>query len=279
MTEELKRPQRTSLEPIAWKSLIEPQAKEFTKELNMSNAKILRDWREYSRDLKEQNTFLLDRIEYLENRLKVVNDNLFLETQQSAGYHAEIVELKRENQRLGAENLAIKTLLDEAKKTPPQVLPVIPQFVADDVENYREAHLPGDGIFDYASYTSPHTDTWLGDNENQVKFMLALMTGNYSVEKPKEKRYKVKIGTSWLLKAELHECGWDRTSERSATIFTKPELAEIADGAFYKIGLPENIKLYCPTSGYLEACGWEFDEEIQEWTNQSELIELVEVEE
>ncbi|WP_270346682.1 DUF1642 domain-containing protein, partial [Lactococcus petauri] len=43
-----------------------------------------------------------------------------------------IEELERENQRLIAENVAVKTLVDNAK--PQQALPVVPEFVAEWIE-------------------------------------------------------------------------------------------------------------------------------------------------
>ena len=163
MTEELKRPSERLLSG-------------YNDNENYKTAdKNRRKWIEYSAKLEEQNTFLLDRIDYLENSLKIVNDNLFLETQQSADYHAEIVELKRENQRLGAENLAIKTLLDEAKKTPPQELPVIPQFVADIVECSEAVSEVLDYYFE-SDFTKEQEDII---NKLTVNAGFKLFTGNY----------------------------------------------------------------------------------------------------
>ncbi|WP_285117877.1 DUF1642 domain-containing protein [Lactococcus petauri] len=47
-----------------------------------------------------------------------------------------IEELERENQRLIAENVAVKTLVDNAK--PQQALPVVPECVAEFIENYDD---------------------------------------------------------------------------------------------------------------------------------------------
>lgn len=47
-----------------------------------------------------------------------------------------IEELERENQRLIAENVAVKTLVDNAK--PQQSLPVVPECVAEFIENYDD---------------------------------------------------------------------------------------------------------------------------------------------
>lgn len=48
-----------------------------------------------------------------------------------------IEELERENQRLIAENVAVKTLVDNAK--PQQALPVVPEFVAEFITKLKKA--------------------------------------------------------------------------------------------------------------------------------------------
>lgn len=99
-----------------------------------------------------------------------------------------IEELERENQRLIAENVAVKTLVDNAK--PQQALPVVPEDVAKWIE-----HSKGMGYGLIAALTfklssimheelSAKILKWLDNEGNDETFALAFITGKYEVEKP-----------------------------------------------------------------------------------------------
>ena len=97
-----------------------------------------------------------------------------------------IEELERENQRLIAENVAVKTLVDKAK--PQQALPVVPECVAEFIEDCKKEGECLFGVFDKISKnrkTYPKLYEWVFEDENsQATFALAFITGKYEVEKP-----------------------------------------------------------------------------------------------
>lgn len=97
-----------------------------------------------------------------------------------------IEELERENQRLVFENLAVKTLVDKAK--PHQLLPVVPEFVAEFIEDCKKE---GDCLFGvFADATRVEHDMpdlvyfWLGDEGNNDELFARAWLDGYTVEKP-----------------------------------------------------------------------------------------------
>jgi len=99
-----------------------------------------------------------------------------------------IEELERENQRLVAENLGVKTLVDNAK--PQQALPVVPECVAEWIE-----HCKGMGYDLIAALTFKLSSTmheelsakilkWLGDEGNNDELFARAWLDGYTVEKP-----------------------------------------------------------------------------------------------
>ena len=161
--------------------------------------------------------------------------------------------------------------------------PVIQQFVADWYEAHKDCLEYA--IWDYIrSWSDKERDEFFNfmDKTGAIETLINMHQYGYEVYKPKEKRYKVKFGYMWLTTepAPNVKIGWDRTLlEQFAGIFTKQELAEIADGAFLKIGLPEEMVVGGFLPSILQMLGWKFDDELNDWTKQFELIELVEVEE
>lgn len=65
------------------------------------------------------------------------NNEAAMEYSRKCEVVEERAELKRENQRLRAENLAVKTLVEDAKKQQPEI-PEVPQFVAEWYEENKE---------------------------------------------------------------------------------------------------------------------------------------------
>ncbi|KSU06059.1 hypothetical protein KF282_1309 [Lactococcus lactis subsp. lactis] len=97
----------------------------------------------------------------------------------AANKHIE--ELERENQRLVSENLALKTLVDNAK--PQQALPVVPEFV--------DKFLKSKPIFNIVKYPIPieiiswaNKQTGYMDLEINITYLIKLKTNGYQVEKP-----------------------------------------------------------------------------------------------
>ncbi len=103
----------------------------------------------------------------------------------AANKHIE--ELERENQRLVAENLALKTLVDSAKQH--QALPVVPEFVAKWYEEEKDS-------LEFAVYdinTSIHRkplndrtkiEKWFARADNKPIETVFKMKDGYQVEKP-----------------------------------------------------------------------------------------------
>jgi len=103
----------------------------------------------------------------------------------AANKHIE--ELERENQRLVAENLALKTLVDSAKQH--QALPVVPEFVAKWYEEEKDS-------LEFAVYdinTSIHRkslndrtkiEKWFARADNKPIETVFKMKDGYTIEKP-----------------------------------------------------------------------------------------------
>ena len=94
-----------------------------------------------------------------------------------------IEELERENQRLIAENVAVKTLVDNAK--PQQALPVVPECVADaiawDEQNDNSIAETLKDIFTANDKDLEEAGLWVKNNPE--KYIIARNIG-YTVEKP-----------------------------------------------------------------------------------------------
>ncbi|WP_349652113.1 DUF1642 domain-containing protein [Lactococcus lactis] len=163
--EEVKRPDNTGIEPFSKRDVdFSKLAAKFARA-----AQTLKKWREYAG--------------YLGDKLDTANHNLYLETEQSSAYHAEIVELKRENQRLVAENLAVKTLVDNAK--PQQALPVVPEYVGSWIECVKGKNNNALALLDDDNMPDD-VNEWLffQRNDNNINLILRAWLDGYTVEKP-----------------------------------------------------------------------------------------------
>ncbi|WP_282798477.1 DUF1642 domain-containing protein [Lactococcus lactis] len=126
---------------------------------------------------------------------------------------------------------------------PQQALPVVKDFVAEWYEGHKDN-------LDFEIYnfccdlfkTKSEFATWFGNAENNSISTLIKMKDGYTVEKPQQKRYEVKLlsGESMYFNPNgnpknikdyrfsfVNYAGWK-------TKFTKSELAEIKDGMFLK---------------------------------------------
>ena len=125
-----------------------------------------------------------------------------------------------------------------------QALPVVKDFVAE----WYEEHEDDLDFSIFEACVSLYDDNssdfkkWFGNSENKLIETLVRMKGGYTVEKPQQKRYEVKllsgesmhfnpIGNPKNIKDYRFSfgnyAGWK-------TQFTKSELAEIKDGMFLK---------------------------------------------
>ena len=154
--------------------------------------------------------------------------------------------------------------------------PVVPKFVADYIEHYKN----NETLYYAMNFISRLDKDFSGNskmiewwNQNNDELFAKAWLYGYEVEKPKDKKYLVKLrvlGESY--KYYYYNAKGEFSSNRHAFAYTKRELAEIADGAFFKISqqtvFTENENLY-----------WDWDDELKTFVRQNELIELVEVEE
>lgn len=124
-----------------------------------------------------------------------------------------IEELERENQRLIAENVAVKTLVDNAK--PQQALPVVPEFVAEWIEILKTKGLKplkNPETYGETGFTEEKLQNivfWI--SENQEDYMRAWLDG-YTVEKPQLFYLKNKLTDMYLYKKPLGGYGEEPTS-------------------------------------------------------------------
>lgn len=157
----------------------------------------------------------------------------------TANKHIE--ELERENQRLVAENLAIKTLVDSAK--PQQALPEVPEFVAEFITKVKKA---GNNLtfafnskFDEcpAKYWNEAIVWRLNHPE---EFALAFITGKYEVEKPQLFYLKNKLTGAYLYYDEATNLYSDIVGNvedffGTKTKFNQQEIDSIQTGSYEQI--------------------------------------------
>ncbi len=99
----------------------------------------------------------------------------------AANKHIE--ELERENQRLVAENLTVKTLVDSAKQQ--QSLPVVPECVGSWIECVKEKNNNALALLDDDNMPDD-VNEWLffQRNDDNINLILRAWLDGYTVEKP-----------------------------------------------------------------------------------------------
>ncbi|WP_225666715.1 DUF1642 domain-containing protein [Lactococcus garvieae] len=157
-----------------------------------------------------------------------------------------IEKLERENQRLIAENVAIKTLVDKAK--PQQALPVVPECVAEWYESHGESSESLEfyiylfcGKF-YSSRDSrknrelTNFEKWFGEDKNKPIETLIRMQDGYTVEKPQLFYLKNKLTTSYLIldTSTGYFEHWSSTEAtgRYKSEFTQAEIDSMQTGSY-----------------------------------------------
>ncbi|KSU28886.1 hypothetical protein N42HA_01459 [Lactococcus lactis] len=161
----------------------------------------------------------------------------------AANKHIE--ELERENQRLVAENLTVKTLVDSAK--PQQALPVVPECVAGAIESIPDHYSAFEAIDLIKSkvevFTEENKDwlqvyNWLCEGiDNQDTFALAFITRKYEVEKPQLFYLKNKLTGAYLYYDEATNLYSDIVGNvedffGTKTKFTRQEIGSMETGSY-----------------------------------------------
>ncbi|WP_019291461.1 DUF1642 domain-containing protein [Lactococcus petauri] len=158
-----------------------------------------------------------------------------------------IEELERENQRLIAENVAVKTLVDNAK--PQQALPVVPECVAEFIENYDDINETSLLYIMKDFVESNHWDVFCEIPDNLKKYgrwddmLYKAIRFGYTVAK--EKRYEVVFLEDDTTRQILMEnnAGYYFIEEESENYgywkqdFTEMEIKEINE-KFWQLSVP-----------------------------------------
>nr|DAF69547.1 MAG TPA: Protein of unknown function (DUF1642) [Caudoviricetes sp.] len=159
-----------------------------------------------------------------------------------------IEELERENQRLIAENVAVKTLVDNAKLQ--QALPVVPEFVGEWIEHVKE-----DGIFNALALLDKDdmpkdVNEWLflQNNDDNINLILRAWLDGYTVEKPQLFYLKNKMTTSYLA-LDINTGYYEHWGEEIIpkllnkqgykTSFTQAEIESMQTGSYEQIEVAE----------------------------------------
>lgn len=241
--EEVKRPDNTGIDPFSKRDVdFSKLAAKFARA-----AQTLKKWREYAGYLEYKVT------EYKDD---AINESK-LRCEEKAKHDTETSELERENQRLVAENSAIKTLVDNANQQ--QALPVVPECADVAIKS-----LPDDySAFEAISLINAKIDAlpeenkdwlpvfnWLCDDiKNQDIFALAFITGKYQVEKPQLFYLKNKLTGDCLaiclarassgLYVEVTEKWLTRIEQTSYKLyFTQQEIDSMQTGSYEQIPVP-----------------------------------------
>lgn len=157
-----------------------------------------------------------------------------------------IEELERENQRLIAENVAVKTLVDKAK--PQQALPVVPECVAEWIEYVKKDELFNAlGLLDNDNMPKD-VDEWLflQSNDDNINLILRAWLDGYQVKKPQLFYLKNKIefedvGSDLIgyLNLFLTNGGYLTNNINRAKKFTQAEIDSMETGSYEQIEVSE----------------------------------------
>jgi|GEM_PF-1301824 len=156
----------------------------------------------------------------------------------AANKHIE--ELERENQRLIAENLALKTLDDSAKQQ--QALPVVPEFMVETIECEKQANISISDtlaiVFSCKDNVLTKTGLWTKNNPEQY---IAARTIGYTVQKPKRFYLKNKLTGLWLMRDKADKVyPYDHTMNTgNRDKFTQEEIDSMQTGSYEKVEVEE----------------------------------------
>ena len=155
----------------------------------------------------------------------------------AANMHIE--ELERENQRLVAENMAVKTLVDNAKSK--QALPVVPEFVGKELYNI-DFNYWIENKMTLACFTA-RTLNWLEQHRedwNIEYYICKLRFGGFTIEKPQLFYLREKNTNYYLNKSKNNGLElvpnpyFDEDNQ-----FTKQEIDSMQTGSYEKIEVAE----------------------------------------
>ncbi|MFK4780590.1 DUF1642 domain-containing protein [Lactococcus petauri] len=158
-----------------------------------------------------------------------------------------IEELERENQRLRVENLAVKTLVEDAKKQQPEI-PEVPQFVADWYEENKdnlEIAVFSINIDASRIYVGDGSNikNWFSSIQNKPIETIFAMKNGYTVAKEKLFYLKNKLTGRALYYQNINgekifnETGFESRDKYSTfnTRFTQQEIDSMAAESYEQI--------------------------------------------
>lgn len=234
-------------------------------------ARMQKSLRKKNKAIKELNGAVKknkERLKECEDLRIEANNEAAMEYSRKCEVVEERAELKRENQRLRAENLAVKTLVEDAKKQRPEI-PEVPQFVAEYIERCkrsdcgliwavrpdRDANENSEKIYDWlypngvrlsdGTFPEPFEPDNLvrPDKENHIKFAQAWLNG-YTVAKEKRFYLKNKFTGNYLSSVPesndfYHIMVRDPKVNGLVRSFTQQEIDSMAADSYEKIEVQE----------------------------------------
>lgn len=238
--EEVKRPTATGLIPLTYRENVLKELSNVAKANYTKNAQILREHKEY--------------IDFLESRLKEceklrieANNEAAMEYSRKCEVVEDRAELKRENQRLKAENIAVKTLVEDAKKKQPEI-PEVPQFVANWYEENKGSldYMIFETCRDLTDESTNEFENWFGYDENKAITTLVSMKNGYTI---KEKRFYLKHKSVLIFDPDSDDSDVDELYlgaggnfvpyQHLAKIFTQREIDSMETGSYEQIKAEE----------------------------------------
>lgn len=179
------------------------------------------------------------------------NNSAAMEYSRKCEVVEERAELKRENQRLRAENLAVKTLVEDTKKQQPEI-PEVPQFVADWYEENKdnlEIAVFSINIDASRIYVGDGSNikNWFSSIQNKPIETIFAMKNGYTVAKEKRFYLKNKLTGRALYYQNINgekifnETGFESRDKYSTfnTRFTQQEIDSMETGSYEQIEVEE----------------------------------------
>lgn len=186
-----------------WVSLEDHQAE--IGKIELQNLKYREEIARMQKSLRKKNKAIKElngavkknkaRLKECEDLRIEANNKAAMEYSRKCEVVEERAELKRENQRLRAENLAVKTLVEDAKKQQPEI-PEVPHLVADWLDKKPLYAINGSIPVEIIGWSQKQTG--YADLGMNISHLLKLKVNGYTVAKEKRFYLKNKLTTSYL---------------------------------------------------------------------------------
>ena len=212
-------------------------------------ARMQKSLRKKNKAIKELNAAVKKskaRLKECEDLRIEANNSAAMEYSRKCEVVEERAELKRENQRLRAENLAVKTLVEDAKKQQPEI-PEVSKEVANIYEKHKDQHHKLSVILEelyvntFATFGSSLTQGEVDD------IVVAMRTNGYTVAK--EKRFYLKHKSVLIFDPDSDDSDVDELYlgaggnfvpyQHLAKIFTQQEIDSMAADSYEQIEVEE----------------------------------------